>query len=147
MHDVRWVVGETIESTIPSLKTEWIGKVSGLDIDSYKSIKFVDGYRVKLISNDNKCKEEVNKLWFVNFGGYKTDDLLEQHHVELVVAPSIQAAKKKARSKWSEPMNQVHKDDHAAIIHIKEYTVILETDPQMRDDGMIPDWCGYWILS
>ncbi len=95
MHDVRWVTGETIESTIPSLKTEWIGQASSLHIDSYKLIRFVDGFRVKLVKRNNDYKEELNKLWFVNFGGYQQDDLLEQHHIELVIAPSIQVAKKK----------------------------------------------------
>ncbi len=147
MHDVRWVTGETIESTIPNLKSEWIGKTSGLHIDSYKLIQFVDGFNIRLVKSVNTDKDEINKLWFVNFGGYKTDELLEQHHLELVVAPSLQAAKKKARNKWTEPMNQVHKDDHASIIHLKEYSVILELDPQMRDDGMSPDWSGYWLLS
>ncbi len=147
IHDVRWVIGETIESTIPSLKTEWIGKTSGLHIDSYKTIRFVDGYRVTLMKKNNDSSEEINKLWFVNLGGYKTDELLEQHHLELVVAPSIQVAKKKAHKKWTEPVNQIHKDDHAAIIRLSEYSIVLEPDPQRRDDGMSPDWSGYWILS
>ncbi len=43
-------------------------------------------------------------------------------------------------------MNQVHKDDHAEIIHIKEYSVILEADTQLRNEGMSPDWSGYWPL-
>ena len=147
IHDVRWVIGETIESAIPNLKTEWIGKASGLHIDSYKAIRFVDGYKVKLMNKNNAPREGGNKLWFVNFGGYKTDELLEQHHLELAVAPSIQVAKKKARNKWPEPMNQIHKDDHAAILQLREYSVILEPGSQMRNDGMSPDWSGYWILD
>ena len=147
IHDVRWVIGETIESTIPNLKTEWVGKASSLHMDSYKAIRFVDGYKIKLMKTNSDLREEVNKLWFVNFGGYKKHELLEQHHLELVVAPSTQVAKKKARNKWSEPMNQIHKDDHATIIKLREYSVVLEPDPQMRDDGMNPDWCGYWILD
>ena len=147
IHDVRWVIGETIQSTFPNLKTEWIGEASGLHIDSYKAIRFVDGYRVKLINKKSNPRQGVNKLWFVNFGGYKTDELLEQHHLEIVVAPSIQIAKKKARNKWSESMKQIHKDDHAAIIQLREYRVVLEQDPQMRDDGMKPDWSGYWLLD
>jgi len=147
IHDVRWVIGETIESTFPNLKTEWIGKASGLHIDSYKAIQFVDGYKVNLINKNSNPRQGINKLWFVNFGGYKTDELLEQHHLEIVVAPSIQVAKKKARNKWSEPMNQIHKDDHAAIIQLKDYTVVLEQDHQLRDDGMKPDWSGYWVLD
>ena len=33
-HDVRWVVGETIDATLPALRKEWIGLRRGLHIDS-----------------------------------------------------------------------------------------------------------------
>ena len=36
IHDVRWVLGETIEDTFPELRKQWLGKKSGLHIDSYK---------------------------------------------------------------------------------------------------------------
>ncbi|KGG10297.1 hypothetical protein EV04_1963 [Prochlorococcus marinus str. LG] len=147
MHDIRWVIGKNIESTIPKLKSEWIGNSLGLHIDSYKLIQFVDGYRIKLINRDKSKESYANKLWFINLGGYKTDEMLEQHHIEIVVATSAQEAKKKARSRWSQPIKQIHKDDHASIIHFQEYTVFLETDPQSRDDGMTPDWSGYWLIN
>ena len=44
LHDVRWVLGETIEDTFPELRKQWLGKKSGLHIDSYKCIRYVDGY-------------------------------------------------------------------------------------------------------
>ncbi len=146
MHDVRWVIGDTIESTLPQLKKEWIGCTLGLHIDSYKLIRFVDGYRIKLVHAKEIDKNEVNKLWFINLGGYKTGEMLEQHHLELVVAPSAQKAKWIARKKWSEPISQLHKDDHAEIINLQEYSVFLEPDSQGRDDGIIPDWSGYWVI-
>ena len=46
LHDVRWVVGYSIEETIPTLKSEWFGKSKGLHIDSYIAIKYVDGYEI-----------------------------------------------------------------------------------------------------
>ncbi len=147
MHDVRWVIGETIESTIPCLKSEWIGNSSGLHIDSYKLIKFVDGYRVKLKNTDESHGEGINKLWFINLGGYKTGEMLEQHHLTLVVASSAQEAQRKALNKWCEPIKQIHKDNHASIIHLHNYAVLLEPDPKKRDNGIDPDWSGYWVIS
>ena len=38
IHDVRWVLGETIEDTFPELRKQWLGKKSGLHIDSYLSL-------------------------------------------------------------------------------------------------------------
>ncbi len=147
VHDVRWVVGQTIEETIPQLRSEWIGSAKGLHIDSYKLIRFINGYQIKVVTTDEVARNQVNKLWFINLGGYKIGEMLEQHHLELVVAPSIQAAKKRALSRWPESMKQIHKDDHAAIIHIQGYSVLLELDTKSRNDGMEPDWSGYWVIS
>ena len=147
IHDVRWVAGKTVESTVEQLKSEWIGSARGLHIDSYKLIQFVDGFKIKLVNSDEVEGNEINKLWFVNLGGYKTGEMLEQHHLEIVVTPSAQIAKQKALNKWSEPMKQVHKDDHAAIINLQGFSVLLDPDPQGRDNGMKPDWSGYWVIS
>ena len=74
LHDVRWVLGQTIEDTFPELRKQWFGKISGLHIDSYKCIKYVDGYEIVLskYNKDNLISPKIEdlKLWFVNLGGY-----------------------------------------------------------------------------
>ena len=50
LHDVRWVVGSKIEDTYDTLRNGWFGSTKGLHIDSYKRIKYVDGYRINLIN-------------------------------------------------------------------------------------------------
>ena len=47
LHDVRWVVGTSIDDTIPTLKREWFGLQKGLHVDSYKAITHVDGFAVR----------------------------------------------------------------------------------------------------
>ncbi|WP_320674140.1 DUF1543 domain-containing protein [Prochlorococcus sp. MIT 1341] len=147
MHDIRWVVGDTFESTFPELKSEWIGVSRGLHIDSFKLIKFVDGYRVKLVEKATKATGKANELWLVNLGGYKESEMLEKHHLEIVVADSAKKAKNKAQKKWTEPMKQVHKDNLYKIDRVKNYTVVLEKDPQNRSVNMQPDWIGYWVIG
>ncbi len=147
MHDVRWVLGDTIEATVPQLKSEWIGNAQGLHIDSYKQLRFVDGYRITIVNTNETDGNEDNKIWFINLGGYISGEMLEQHHLEIVVAPSLKIAKRRALQRWSKPMDQIHKDDHAAIINLQGYSVLLESDPQGRHDGMKPDWSGYWVIS
>ena len=79
LHDVRWVVGSKIEDTYDTLRKEWFGSPKGLHIDSYKKIKYIDGYKINLINiekNKIEKKQLVKKnktkkyLWFVNIGGY-----------------------------------------------------------------------------
>ena len=76
MHDLRWVVGETIEATVPQLKSQWIGNPRGLHVDSYMRIRFVDGYRITMASAGKVKANEANKLWFINLGGYKAGEML-----------------------------------------------------------------------
>ena len=119
LHDVRWVVGTSIDETIPTLKQQWFGLQSGLHIDSYKAIQSVDGYAIELIKQREDCKEHLeasstamkDQLWFINLGGYDRDSLQELHQFGLVVAPSKQAAKARARRRWLGSALQVHKDD------------------------------------
>ena len=109
LHDVRWVLGSTIEDTYDELKRDWFGTIEGLHIDSYKKINYVDGYRITLKNiENNKLKENkfycVNNtrknLWFVNIGGYDPSSMQEKHEFGLVVASSKLEAKNIAKSKW-----------------------------------------------
>ena len=60
LHDVRWVVGSKIEDTFGTLRKDWFGSPKGLHIDSYKKIKYIDGYKINLI-NVEKDKIEKKK--------------------------------------------------------------------------------------
>ena len=104
MHDVRWVLGESIEDTFPELRKQWLGNIRGLHIDSYKSIKYVDGYEIVLSkSNKNSLispKIEDLKLWFVNLGGYNPKKMYEEHEFNLIVAKKATEAKNKAKKNW-----------------------------------------------
>ena len=93
LHDVRWVVGSKIQDTYDTLRKDWFGSPQGLHIDSYKKIKYIDGYKIKLIyfekdNIDNKQLEKKNKakkhLWFVNLGGYNPTSMQEKHEFGLV---------------------------------------------------------------
>ena len=61
LHDVRWVVGSKIEDTYDTLRKDWFGSPKGLHIDSYKKIKYIDGYKINLI-NSEKNKIVKNQL-------------------------------------------------------------------------------------
>ena len=53
LHDVRWVVGSKIEDTYTTLRRDWFGSPKGLHIDSYKKIKYLDGYKINLRNVEN----------------------------------------------------------------------------------------------
>ncbi len=62
LHDVRWVVGSKIEDTYDTLRKDWFGSPKGLHIDSYKKIKYIDGYKINLINYE---KDKIDKKQLV----------------------------------------------------------------------------------
>ena len=68
LHDVRWVVGSKIEDTYDTLRKDWFGSPKGLHIDSYKKIKYLDGYKINLRNVENL---KINKNKFSNKSNIK----------------------------------------------------------------------------
>ena len=62
LHDVRWVVGSKIQDTYYTLRKDWFGSPQGLHIDSYKKIKYIDGYKINLIYFE---KDKIDKKQLV----------------------------------------------------------------------------------
>ena len=163
IHDVRWVLGESIEDTFPELRKQWIGKRHGLHIDSYKRIEYIDGYKIDIFKsnkgNENKPKEEVESLWFINLGGYDPSKMYEEHEFTLVVAKKARDAKKKAKEYWLSNLKKIHNDDISdiksfdfiddlhSIKRIKGWEIKLTYDPKMRNEKLIPDWYGYMKID
>ena len=164
LHDVRWVVGSKIEDTYDTLRKDWFGSPKGLHIDSYKKIKYIDGYRINLIyfEKDKIDKNQLIKknkakkhLWFVNIGGYNPTSMQEKHEFGLVTASSKLEAKKIATSKWLIGCKKKHKDDIASlemlisfddceqIKKIGNWEIELTPDNNSIEENNYPVWYGY----
>ena len=164
LHDVRWVVGSKIEDTYDALRKDWFGTFEGLHIDSYKKIKYVDGYRITL-KNIKKEKLKNNKningkytkkyLWFVNVGAYDPSSMQEKHEFGLVVASSKLEAKNIAKSKWLMGFKKKHKDDISSLENlislddcelikkIDQWEIELLLEDDCVEETNYPDWYGY----
>ena len=170
LHDVRWVVGSKIEDTYDTLRNDWFGSPKGLHIDSYKKIKYIDGFKINL---KNFEKDKVNKkqivkknkakkhLWFVNIGGYQHNSMQEKHEFGLVTASTKFEAQNIAKSKWLIGCKKKHKDDIASlelllrcddceiIKKIGKWQIELTPDNNFTEENKYPDWYGYqkidWI--
>ena len=163
LHDVRWVVGSRIEDTYDTLRKDWFGSPKGLHIDSYKKIKYLDGYKINLrnaknLKIDNKFSKKSNtkkNLWFVNIGGYDPSSLQEKHEFGLVIATNKLEAKNIAKSKWLIGCKKKHKDDLASlemlisfddcqlIKKIVNWEIELTQDDNFFEENNYPDWYGY----
>ena len=164
LHDVRWVVGSKIEDTYDTLRKDWFGSPKGLHIDSYKKIKYIDGYKINLINfekNNVDKKQLVKKnktkkyLWFINIGGYDPTSMQEKHEFGLVTASNKLEAKNIAKSKWLIGCKNKHKDDIASlknlstlddcevIKNIDKWEIELISDNNAHEENNLPDWYGY----
>ena len=164
VHDVRWVVGSKIEDTYETLRKNWFGSLKGLHIDSYKKIKYIDGYKINLINfeKDNIDKKQLvrkNKtkkyLWFINIGGYDPTSMQEKHEFGLVIAKNKLEAKNIAKSKWLIGCKKKHKDDIASletliscddcelIKKIENWEIELTPYKNFFEENNYPDWYGY----
>ena len=164
LHDVRWVVGSKIEDTYDTLRKDWFGSPKGLHIDSYKKIKYIDGYKINLINfeKDKKDKKQLLKknkdrkhLWFVNIGGYSPTYMQEKHEFGLVKARTKLDAKNIAKSKWFIGCKKKHKndinsleilfscDDCEPIKNIGKWQIELTKDNNFIEEDNYPDWYGY----
>ena len=164
LHDVRWVVGSKIEDTYDTLRKDWFGSPKGLHIDSYKKIRYLNGYKINLRNvenlkiNKNKFSNKSNtkkNLWFVNIGGYDPSSMQEKHEFGLVIASNKLEAKNIAKSKWLIGCKKKHKDDIASletliscddcelIKKIDNWEIELTPDKNFIEENNYPDWYGY----
>ncbi|AAV82419.1 DUF1543 domain-containing protein [Idiomarina loihiensis] len=153
LHDIRFVVGPSMEETYPAIRKGWFGTQKGLHLDSFVHLHHVDGYRIHLTSEAHE-KPEEKRLYFVNFGGYFPNKLAEYHDFTVVVADSPQSAKQLARAQFSKAgladAEQIHKDDLLAVDDclcvdlVDNHYVTLEFDGEQQP--LVPDWKGYQPL-
>ena len=164
-HDLRWVIGCSIDDTFSQLRREWIGNQKGLHLDSYVKISYVDGFRILVKRNKINQLPEVEvpdskssnkfQLWFVHLGAYDLNNIYELHKSFLIVANTAQKAKIKAINAWNQKLVDKHKDDLYnlstrvliddcyPLTYIGEWSIILLKDPHARSQELKPDWVGY----
>lgn len=148
LHDVRFVVGETIADTYEQLRAQWFGEVKGLHLDSYLELTAIDGYQLKLVT---ERPEQQQQLYFVNFGGYYPGKIAEQHDFMLCVASSAAASKARAKKMLLTDADSQHKDDLLELDNclpldsVNGYYIALL--PGGGNQPMQPDWSGYKVIG
>jgi hypothetical protein len=148
LHDVRFVAGDTLEATLPTLRRQWFGRRRGLHIDSYMAVRQVGSFTVELRQEPFQGAE---RLWFVNVGGYQPHLLAEEHAFTLEVATTAAGAKQMALGHCLPEALNRHKDDLQALEAVDDCLPLMavggwqvhllpaaEPAPHLR-----PDWFGY----
>jgi hypothetical protein len=97
-HDFFFGIASSVKELVPDIKAFWRGAAGNLHIDGWREVNTVDGFSIKVLQKHEAIAPSVNKLFFINLGGYIVGRLEEQHHVILSVkndrAEAIRDAKK-----------------------------------------------------
>lgn len=134
LHDIRFVVGNTIEETYETLRQSWWGIPESLHLDAWGILNYADGYSISI--DNESIAETKHKLYFVNLGGYDQNRFTELHKNVFVVAPDEHQAKQKAIQQiieWESPhrdylhqvdslidLNLLVANDNGLHIHLKK---------------------------
>ncbi len=100
-HDVFFGIGEQLKDLTAGILRFWPEADKKIHIDGWRKVTQVDGYDVVVVPRTGLGNEDQNvKLFFINLGGYKPNDLEEYHYKAIIAAPdkglAIQQAKKTA---------------------------------------------------
>lgn len=148
LHDVQFVISESIEQAMPELKVRWFGEKKGLHMDSYRQVHGADGYRLKL--SNQPPHNRAKKLFFVNVGGYRSGEFSEAHEFDLFVANDAAEAKQKALACLLKGVSLLHKDNLTDVDNclplslLDEFYIHLEPSDEIFTSE--PDWTGYELL-
>lgn len=119
LHDVVFVVGNSLEELYPQLVNKWFGGIpKSLHVDASVELKYVDGHEILIQSKSEQLeleKENAKKLYFANFGGYKEGFFGEFHEINFYVASSRVEALGKAKNDLCVGLHQQHSDDHLIV--------------------------------
>lgn len=144
VHDIQFAVSETPEQAWPYLREVWFGDKDKLHIDGFAELQWADGYRITLSQHPSQSHL---RLWFVNAGAYRPDELAELHAFDLFVAEDAATARQKALNTLLTGHDQQHKDnlkdvdDCILLEQIGGWYLRLEADPQGQ--RYTPQWQGY----
>lgn len=126
LHDIRFVIADSIEATYDTLRNSWWGVPNSLHLDCWGILKTIDGYDIEI---KNFPSANDNQLYFVNLGGYDSLQFTELHKNFCIIATNEADAKQKAKmtiSHWESP----HKD------YIHTIDEILNINDLVSQSGM-----------
>ncbi len=96
-HDVFFTAGASLAALKPDIIGFWPEVKGVIHIDSYREVTHVDGYNISVAPGKNEVGNNGIRLYFINLGGYKPDDMEEYHYKMLIAAPDKDAAIKQAK--------------------------------------------------
>lgn len=96
-HDIFFGIGNSLKELIPQMKAFWPEAKGKIHIDAWRKVAVVDDFSIEIIPKNTASDSTLDKLFFINLGGYKENEFEEYHYKILTVAESLGMATKKAK--------------------------------------------------
>jgi hypothetical protein len=142
LHDVVFVVCESIQQSYPALVNKWFGITKLLHVDAYIELTHADGHEIMI---SKECADDTKKLFYVNFGSYKNDYFGEIHESKFYVGTTKSEVLMRAKEELCLNGVEPHCDDNLLvddIIEVNEvdqyYLHFVEAEP--RKMTIIPEY-------
>lgn len=115
-HDVFFGIANELKDLVPYMNSFWPALEGKMHIDSWRKVTRVGNYEVRIVDKTEATATNGLKLFFVNLGGYKPNDMEEYHYKTLVVANDLAEASKIAKeSTFYKHYESSHIDDKYGI--------------------------------
>jgi hypothetical protein len=150
-HDVFFGVGSSLKDLLSQIENFWPDG-GEIHIDSWRAITSVSGYSINTVPKQNSVTSVTkNKLFFINLGGYKPNDLEEYHHKLLTVvtnkSEAIALAKQTAfyqhnasphvDDKYGVDVDDIYEIEEILPASIKEhFTIIINKTETLPEDKL-----------
>ncbi len=137
-HDVFFGIGKELKDLVPDMYSFWPALEGRMHIDSWRKVNKVSQFKIEITRRDTNLSEQINKLFFVNLGGYKPNDMEEYHYKELVVAKNLADATRVAKESifWKHHESS-HIDDKYGIDVDDVYEVADLLSPKLKAEYQI----------
>ncbi len=148
VHDVQFVVASSPEEAYPALRDRWFGDPASLHIDAWTTLTWADGYDITV--SDVACAQ-AERLYFINMGGSRPDEMQEAHEFGLFVASTAEKAKQRALNSLLNGVPGQHRDDMMdvddclALVRVDERHVHLS--PSSGGRSLRPEFQGFIPLD
>lgn len=114
-HDIFFAIANEVRELVPAINAFWPEANGKIHLDAYRIVNHVNGYKVEVAEKNSKVAP-INRLFFMNLGGYQSNVFEELHYKMLIVAGEKSEAIKNAKE--SQFFNQYfspHIDDKYGV--------------------------------
>lgn len=96
-HDIFFGIANSLLDLVEEMKQFWPEAKGKIHIDAWKKVTQINSFDIEVLPIEDITTPHLEKLFFINLGGYKENEFEEFHYKVLTVAKSKAEAIKNAK--------------------------------------------------